>query len=239
MAEHQDDPAAGADAADADDLAGQVGEGERFQQEPAVGFQCPPVLGEQVLDLCLEGGQVRLPGQQLSDRHQQRRVRDDPRPAAGQMGQPGHFLHAVPGPRLGHALVHHLALPRLQLRVELRPQVIQVRARVPDVQVVHPGETAHRPPVPGDRSHDDLTAVLAAEPVAAGRDFQAGRQPLDIPFPRAGCRLVEVVDVETRRRSAEPKIPKFDRCASPHACTASPDTGVWERSLAIGSAAPR
>ena len=43
----------------------------------------------------------------------------------------------------------------------------------------------------------------------------------------------------TSRRSAEPKIPKFDRCASPHACTASPDTGVWERSLAIGSAAPR
>jgi hypothetical protein len=30
---------------------------------------------------------------------------------------------------------------------------------------------------------------------------------------------------KTRRRSAEPKMPKFDRCASPHACTASPDTG--------------
>ena len=44
---------------------------------------------------------------------------------------------------------------------------------------------------------------------------------------------------KTSRRSAEPKMPKFDRCASPQACTASPDTGVWERSLAIGSAAPR
>ena len=44
---------------------------------------------------------------------------------------------------------------------------------------------------------------------------------------------------KTRSRSAEPKMPKFDRCASPHACTASPDTGVRERSLAIGSAAPR
>ena len=44
---------------------------------------------------------------------------------------------------------------------------------------------------------------------------------------------------KTRRRSAEPKTPKFDRCASPHACTANPDTGVVARSLAIGSAAPR
>jgi len=32
---------------------------------------------------------------------------------------------------------------------------------------------------------------------------------------------------------------EMDRCASPHARTASPDTGVLARSLAIGSAAPR
>ena len=43
----------------------------------------------------------------------------------------------------------------------------------------------------------------------------------------------------TRRRSAEPKMPKFDRCASPQAWTASPVTGVVARSLAIGRAAPR
>ena len=43
----------------------------------------------------------------------------------------------------------------------------------------------------------------------------------------------------TRRRSAEPNRPKLDRCASPQACTASPDTGVPARSLAIGRAAPR
>ena len=44
---------------------------------------------------------------------------------------------------------------------------------------------------------------------------------------------------KTRRRSGEPNTPKLDRCASPQACTASPDTGVVARSLAIGSAAPR
>ena len=42
-----------------------------------------------------------------------------------------------------------------------------------------------------------------------------------------------------RRRSADPKRPKLDRCASPHACTAIPEIGVVARSLAIGRAAPR
>ena len=68
--------------------------------------------------------------------------------------------------------------------------------RIPDSQVGHLGEVAHRLPVAGDRSGDDLPAVLAGEPVAAGRDLHAGGQPLDVPLPRAGRRLIEVVDVE-------------------------------------------
>jgi hypothetical protein len=40
-------------------------------------------------------------------------------------------------------------------------------------------------------------------------------------------------------RSGEAKMPKLDRCASPHAWTTSPELGVVARSLAIGSAAPR
>ena len=195
-AEHQHDPAAGPDAADADDLAGHVGVLVLLQQVPAVGFQRPPVLAEQVLDLRREGLLVHLLGQQVSDRDDQRRVGDDLWPAIDQAGQLGHFLHAVPGPRLGHALVDHLALPRFHLRVELRPQLVQVRVRVPDSQVRHRGEGPHRLPVAGDGGRDDLAAVLGAEPVAAGGYLHAGGQPLDVPFPRAGRRLIEVVDVE-------------------------------------------
>jgi hypothetical protein len=44
---------------------------------------------------------------------------------------------------------------------------------------------------------------------------------------------------KTRLRSGEANAPKFDRCASPHSCTRSPDAGVVARSAAIGSAAPR
>ena len=44
---------------------------------------------------------------------------------------------------------------------------------------------------------------------------------------------------KTRRRSGDANAPKFDRCASPHSCTRSPEAGVPARSAAIGSAAPR
>ena len=44
---------------------------------------------------------------------------------------------------------------------------------------------------------------------------------------------------KTSRRSGEANAPKFDRCASPHSCTRSPDAGIPARSAAIGRAAPR
>ena len=40
-------------------------------------------------------------------------------------------------------------------------------------------------------------------------------------------------------RSGVPKRPKFDRWASPHSCTVTPDTGVPARSDAMIRAAPR
>ena len=44
---------------------------------------------------------------------------------------------------------------------------------------------------------------------------------------------------KSMRRSGVPKRPKFDRCASPHSCTVTPDTGVGARSAAMIVAAPR
>src|SRR5690348_7097214 len=40
-------------------------------------------------------------------------------------------------------------------------------------------------------------------------------------------------------RSGVPNRPKLDRCASPHNCTVTPDTGVAARSEAMISAPPR
>ena len=80
---------------------------------------------------------------------------------------------------------------------------------VPDVQVRHPGEGPHRLSISGHRGRDDLAAVLAGEPVAAGSHFHAGRQPFDVPLPRAGQRLIEVVDVEDQEalgRAEDPEV---------------------------------
>ena len=45
--------------------------------------------------------------------------------------------------------------------------------------------------------------------------------------------------LNTTRRSGAAKHPKFEMCASPHACTTMPDEGVAARSAAITAAAPR
>ena len=53
-AEEERDPGAGADAADPDDLAGQVDEPELLQQVATVGLERAPVGADQVADLALD-----------------------------------------------------------------------------------------------------------------------------------------------------------------------------------------
>src|SRR3984885_645548 len=120
-AEHQDDPAARSDAADTDDFARDVTELIPLEQVPAVGFQRALVLADQAGEPLLDGRPVRLHRRQLLDRNQQRRVGDDPGPAVHDLGQLADFLYAVPGPRLGQALAHQLALARQKLGFELLP----------------------------------------------------------------------------------------------------------------------
>lgn len=77
-----------------------------------------------------------------------------------------------------------------------RVQVVGAVLRVPDVEGAHAGELAHPLPVaPHARPHGGR-APSAGEPVGAAGDGQARGEPLDVPLPRAGERLVEVVDVE-------------------------------------------
>ena len=65
-------------------------------------------------------------------------------------------------------------------------------------------------------------------------------EPLDIPLPRSGKGLVEVVCVEDRRALVrEAKAPKLDRWASPPRCTGSRGVGVGARSAAMMRAVPR
>jgi hypothetical protein len=82
-------------------------------------------------------------------------------------------------------------------------------------------------------------SVVVAELLLPGGDGEAGRQPLEVPLERGRQGLVEVVDVEDQAPVGAANMPKFSRCASPHACTRIPVVGVCARSQAIGAAAPR
>jgi hypothetical protein len=54
-------------------------------------------------------------------------------------------------------------------------------------------------PVPGDHGCHDRAALFADKPVGSPRDLQAGGEPLDVPLPRAGQRLVKVIDIEDQQ----------------------------------------
>ena len=75
-------------------------------------------------------------------------------------------------------------------------QLAGFQVLVPGLQTAHPGRAAHPVPVLAHAGHDDRAPVRGGEPAVAAQDLEAGREPLDVPLPRTGQRLVEVVDVE-------------------------------------------
>ena len=111
-------------------------------------------------------------------------------------GEPAQGAEVVPRARLGDVARENLALGSPQADVCDLRQVRGVGVGVPDGQRVHAGELPHRPPVRPDRREHDPPALLGREAPRPAGDLEAGRQPLDVPLPRTGQRLVEVVDVE-------------------------------------------
>ena len=74
------------------------------------------------------------------------------------------------------------------------------------------------------RSRYDAAAARTASSATAlekltvpGCQYQAGPQPLYVPFPWTRKRLVEVVNVEQQRSLWRSEPPKFARWQSPHA----------------------
>ena len=133
-AEQQQDPGAGPDAADADDLAGRVDVAEPLEQLSAVAGQGRAVVADEVRSVSSSG--LMLFGvEQLVDRDDQRRVVADPGLAVDGLGQLREGLETVLRTRLGDVL---LCAPELLLGRDLRQpgeDLLDVDPRVPEVEV--------------------------------------------------------------------------------------------------------
>ena len=211
--EEQHDPGRGAHAADADDLPGEMsprGTGRAGAAGP------PAACG---------GRSAGSRGAAARDAPRRRCARADPRsarPAAGRgrsavprrrVAELLERLEAVVRARLRGRVPHGRRAFGVQQRAEAREQVLHVQVRVPDVEHRHAGQLAHRlavrPHGPAHRSG----AFMVGEAVVAAGDLDARGQALDVPLPRPGVTLVEVVEAEEQVALRRPEDPEVRRGA--------------------------
>ena len=156
-----------------------------------------------------------VPGSdQLVQRHDQGRVGADAQVAVD-LGRPSReHAHAVTRPRLGDV---PLGPPRLLLRQPAAPRpragpgpAAARRRHGRTTRRAFPRRAVRRIWSRYARAHSSTIARRSAraEAAVAPADLEARREPLHVPFPRAGVGLVEVVDVEEhpplgRREHAE------------------------------------
>ena len=193
--DEQDDPGPRPDAADPDDLPCHVDELVGAEQVAAVLVEPRGVLGQELADvLLLEVGTPLV--EQVAERDQQRRDAAEAQLAVHPLGEPVDRPQARLAPRLGERLREHDPALRAQSPAEAVDELARVEPVVPDLQVALLGEAAHPLAILADaRPHHPPPAIRGQTDVATG-DLDAGRHPLDVPLPRAGQRLVEVVGPE-------------------------------------------
>ena len=194
-AEHQQDPRSRADTAHPDDLAGRVDHPEVLEEVAAIGLERAPVSAQHDSQKLHDLVEIHPRGDVL-DRLDERRVADDATLAVDDVGQLVECLRAVAGASLGHVRVGSLAGNGVHPLAQLLHHRLDVDVGVPHRQVGHLGELAHRRPIRAQDAQEHLLAILGRIAVLAPGDGEAGREPLDVPLPRPGKGLVEVVDVE-------------------------------------------
>jgi hypothetical protein len=193
-AHHQHDPGMRPDTSDADDLPGQVDESVAVEQVLAIALEAVAIAAKYLAHPVPEV-QALIPGEELAHGDDQRRIADDPRLAVFHSDQAIEGLQAVLLLRLRDALPRSLEIPGAGDLGQFGQQQIDVEARVPDVEVAHPGELPHCLAVRADGGEDRGAGVLWLQATVATGDAKACGKALDVPFPRSGERLVEVVQV--------------------------------------------
>src|SRR6202035_1363353 len=134
--------------------------------------------------------------EQLAQRDQQRRHAAEAQLAVDALGEPPDRSQARLAPCLGERLREHDPSLRAQPAAEAIDQLACGEAVIPDVEVALVGEAPHALAVLTHAvTHDPLTTIGWQPHITAG-DLGAGRHSLEVPLPRAGQSLVEVVGTE-------------------------------------------
>ena len=161
---------------------------------PAIGRQRAPVGAEHAADEVVDP--VMLAGRDdLLDRDDQRRVAGDPRLAVDHLGELRERLETVLRLGLGYVLLEPLDLLPAGVRRGAY-DILGLDACVPELEVAHPRELAHRLAIRPRRGRADRRPSLGIEGAVAAGHGEACDEPLDVPLERAGQGLVEVVDAE-------------------------------------------
>ena len=193
--EQEHDEGARADAADPDDLPGRVDIAEPLEQPATVSRERSPVGADDLLQRLVKAVEL-VATDKILDRRHDGRVADDARLAVDELGQLRERLQAALRLRLRQVALGPLDLLRGRLLLKFGQQLLDVQARVPEVEVAHGRVPVDRLAVgTADRLVDRLSLPLVEAAVAAG-DREARDEALDVPLERAGQRLVEVVDAE-------------------------------------------
>ena len=90
---------------------------------------------------------------------------------------------------------------------------------VPDVEPAGAGVPGHPLPVGAQAGRDRALRAVGAHAVGAGKHHDAGHQPSDVPFERAGQRLIEVPQVERQvpfRGGPQPEVEQVGVAAELH-----------------------
>ena len=184
-----------------------------------------------------------LARQQLRDRYDQRRVADHAQAAVDTASQ----LRERAQPVLARAPSPCRASPgapsacRRAARMPAR-DVVDAHARVPDVEVAHRRRSSRIAFAvrAGGGASTPRAARRRSKPAVAPGDREARAEPLDVPLPRPGQRLVEVVEVEDELAVGARRSRRSWRGARRRrAARAKPERGVAARSAAMIAAAPR
>ena len=245
LAQHQRDPAPGADAADPDDLPGEVDQPIALQEMSPIRLQAVPVDAEPIVE---PGPQLfddrprRAPlAGELVERHHERRVADDAELAVDLARELGERLRAVLGLRLGRHLLEALDLCWRSPRCPQRSRIESTSRRAYQVsRFVSAGELCHRLPVRAHAADRQSSRAVLAENSrdrAAISKLAASRFTSHSNGP--GFVSSKSLMSNTSVRSGDANPPKFARCASPQHWTRKPESGVVARSDAMTIAAPR